>query len=54
MARHGSPATPEVDWPAYDTARRATCVLDRTIRVEDDPHAALRALWDELRPAEVS
>ena len=53
-ARHGAPVTDDLDWPAYDTARRAVCVLDRTPRVEDDPDADLRALWDELRPAGVS
>jgi para-nitrobenzyl esterase len=54
FARHGSPATPDLDWPAYDTDGRATCVLDRTPRVDHDPEPELRAMWDELRPAGVS
>ena len=50
MAHAGAPATDELPWPAYDLDRRATCVLDRTPRVDDDPGAELRAMWAELRP----
>jgi para-nitrobenzyl esterase len=32
-------------WPAYDRARRATMLLDRTCAVADDPGGAARALW---------
>jgi para-nitrobenzyl esterase len=48
MAWTGSPEHEGLPWPAYDTARRATAVLDRTTRVEDDPEGELRALWDEI------
>jgi para-nitrobenzyl esterase len=46
------------DWPAYDTSRRATLVLDDPVRVSDDPLAEIRELWDGLwsptcRPAPV-
>jgi para-nitrobenzyl esterase len=50
-ARTGSPAHDDLDWPAYDVAERLTCVLDREVRVEADPGAERRALWDELTPA---
>ena len=51
MAHTGAPATDDLPWPAYDRDRRATCILDRTPRVDDDPDPELRAMWDELRPA---
>ncbi len=54
VAHAGAPATDDLPWPAYDVDRRATCILDRTPRVVDDPEPALRALWDELRPAGAS
>ena len=50
IAHGGAPATPELEWPAYDRARRATCLLDRSPGVEEDPEGELRAMWDELRP----
>ena len=34
-----------------DTADRLTCVLDRAPRVEADPEADRRRLWEELAPA---
>jgi para-nitrobenzyl esterase len=48
MARTGDPEHEGLPWPAYDTDRRATAVLDRTVAVEDDPEGELRALWDEV------
>jgi para-nitrobenzyl esterase len=48
MARTGDPEHEGLPWPAYDTDRRATAVLDRTVAVEDDPEGELRALWDEI------
>jgi len=50
-ARTGSPAHEDLDWPAYDTGERLTCLLDREVAVESDPGAQRRALWDELSPA---
>jgi len=50
-ARTGSPAHEDLDWPAYDTGERLTCLLDREVAVEVDPGAQRRALWDELSPA---
>ncbi|HLM63537.1 MAG TPA: carboxylesterase/lipase family protein [Acidimicrobiales bacterium] len=48
MARTGDPEHDELRWPAYDADRRATCVLDRTPTVVDDPEGQLRELWDEV------
>ena len=51
FAHGGDPAHDDLAWPAYDVERRRTCVLDRTPRVDDDPRAERRLLWQELRPA---
>ncbi|HET6185230.1 MAG TPA: carboxylesterase/lipase family protein [Acetobacteraceae bacterium] len=49
FARAARPAHAALpDWPAYDTQRRATMVLDETCRVEDDPMGETRALWREI------
>jgi para-nitrobenzyl esterase len=42
FARHGVPGP---GWPAYDTDRRRTLIIDETDRVEDDPRADRRAAW---------
>jgi para-nitrobenzyl esterase len=44
FARTGNPNGPGLaDWPAYDSARRATMILDSQSAVVDDPDPALRA-----------
>jgi para-nitrobenzyl esterase len=49
FARSGDPSHPGIgDWPAYDTTRRATMVLDRECRVELAPREPERAFWDSL------
>jgi len=49
FARTGDPSHPGIPaWPAYDTGRRATMVLDAECRVVDDPHREERLLWQEL------
>jgi para-nitrobenzyl esterase len=46
---NGDPRTGELpEWPAYDTARRATMLLDVEPQVADDPDGELRELWDGL------
>ena len=50
VARMGSPAHDDLDWPAYDRDQRLTCTLDRRVGVAADPEGALRALWDDLTP----
>jgi para-nitrobenzyl esterase len=47
-ARTGVPEHGDLPWPAYDLDRRATCLLDRSPGVLDDPDGELRALWDEI------
>ncbi len=42
FARHGVPGP---GWPAYDTDRRPTLIIDETDRVEDAPRADRRAAW---------
>ena len=47
FARTGRrPAHDDLDWPAYDLSRRATCVLDREPTVLDDPEGDIRAFWN--------
>ncbi len=49
FARSGKPSAPGApDWPRYDTARRATMLVDTTCRIADDPDAAERRLWESL------
>jgi len=49
FAKTGDPNNAEIPhWPAYDTEARATLILDRETRVENDPLRELRVLWDEL------
>lgn len=48
FARDGKPsAAGEPEWPAYDTGRRATMVLDAERRVEDDYDGVVRRYWFE-------
>ncbi len=47
FAHTGNPNTSSIpDWPAYDTERRATMIFDETCRVENDPQANERRLWE--------
>jgi para-nitrobenzyl esterase len=49
FARHGVPAHPSVPhWPAYTAAERATLMLDVPCRIENDPRAEERRLWQEI------
>ena len=48
FARNGDPSTDALPWPAFDTARRKTMVLDRECRVEEQPHAEERRCWDGI------
>ncbi len=47
-AHAGEPEHDDLEWPAYDTDRRATAVLDRSPTVEDDPGAEFRELWADV------
>lgn len=44
-ARDGAPSAAGVDWPAFDTGRRATLVLGRSVDLVDDPHGPVRRAW---------
>jgi len=49
FARSGDPSTPALPaWPQYDNQRRATMVFDNICRLEDDPQAAERKLWEGI------
>lgn len=45
FARHGAPSAASIDWPAFDTDRRATLILGPEVRVIDDPDGAVRRAW---------
>jgi para-nitrobenzyl esterase len=50
FARTGDPnADGRIVWPPFDLQRRATMVFDDSIRVEDDPRGAERALFAPIR-----
>jgi para-nitrobenzyl esterase len=46
FAKTGDPSQPGLQWPRYDTARRATMELGPKCGVQDDPSGAERRLWD--------
>jgi para-nitrobenzyl esterase len=47
FARTGDPNVEGgVEWPAYDTERRATMDFGADLRVEDDPEADRRVFWE--------
>ncbi|HLK69542.1 MAG TPA: carboxylesterase/lipase family protein [Bryobacteraceae bacterium] len=52
LAKTGNPNTPKLpDWPAYDSAKRATMVFDQETRVENDPRAEIRQFWAQMPSA---
>ena len=49
FARTGRPDHREVPhWPAYDAQSRATLVLDKECRIENDPRGEERRLWQHI------
>ena len=41
-------------WPAYALPARSTLIVDEQLRIESDPDADLRMLWERLpAPANV-
>jgi para-nitrobenzyl esterase len=49
FARNGRPDHPSIPtWPAYDTDRRATLVLDTVCRITNDPRGEERLLWQDI------
>jgi para-nitrobenzyl esterase len=55
FARHGDPNNPRTPrWPAYAPPIRSTLIFGERLRVESDPDADLRALWEGVpAPADV-
>jgi para-nitrobenzyl esterase len=52
FAREGKPDTAGIPpWPAYDAKTRATMVLDKEWRVENDYGRETRLLWQEITGA---
>jgi para-nitrobenzyl esterase len=35
-------------WPRFEGGQRATLILDRETRVENDPYGTLRRFWADL------
>jgi para-nitrobenzyl esterase len=51
FAKTGKPgAKGQPDWPAYDTSRRATMLINAECKVVDDPFGLERSLWEQLEP----
>jgi para-nitrobenzyl esterase len=49
FAKTGDPNHPKIpNWPAYETAKRATVIFDNDMRVENDPRAEIRKFWDRM------
>jgi para-nitrobenzyl esterase len=49
FARTGRPgAKGQPDWPAYDTTRRATMLINAECKIVDDPFGRERSLWERL------
>lgn len=52
FARTGDPNSQSIPrWPAYAPPSRSTLIFDERLRVDDDPDADLRALWEGLPPS---
>ena len=51
FAKTGKPgAKGQPDWPAYDTNRRATMLINAECKVVDDPFVLEREFWEQLEP----
>lgn len=49
FAENGDPNNDRLpQWPAYTSNQRATLILDTETRVESDPRAEFRTLWEEI------
>ena len=49
FARNGRPDHASIPaWPVYDAATRATLVLDKVCRIENDPRSEERRLWQGI------
>ncbi|MBV9255978.1 MAG: carboxylesterase/lipase family protein [Actinobacteria bacterium] len=51
FARTGDPSSDGLgEWPAYDTTRRQTMIIDSAPRVENDPDGHRREVWQRIAP----
>lgn len=51
FARTGMPgAKGQPEWPSYDTAKRATMLINAECKVMDDPFGLERNLWEQMEP----
>jgi para-nitrobenzyl esterase len=49
FARHGRPDHPSIPaWSTYDADNRATLMLDKECRIENDPRGQERRLWQDI------
>jgi para-nitrobenzyl esterase len=49
FARNGRPDHASIPaWPVYESANRATLLLDKVCRIENDPRGEERHLWQEI------
>jgi para-nitrobenzyl esterase len=49
FARNGRPDHASIPaWPVYDTDYRATLILDKVCRIENDPRGESRRLWQVI------
>jgi para-nitrobenzyl esterase len=49
FARSGRPDHPSIPtWPTYDAGSRATLILDKVCRIENDPRGEGRRLWQDI------
>jgi para-nitrobenzyl esterase len=49
FARHGRPDHASIPaWPVYDAGSRATLILDKVCRIENDPRGEARRLWQDI------
>jgi para-nitrobenzyl esterase len=45
FARLGVPVADPIEWPPFETTRRTTLILDRTIGLVEDPNGLVRRAW---------
>jgi para-nitrobenzyl esterase len=49
FARNGRPDHPSIPaWPVYNATTRATLILDKVCRIDNDPRGETRQLWQEI------
>ncbi len=49
FAKTGNPNNPKTpNWPAYETAKRATMIFDNNTRIENDPRGEIRRFWESM------